>query len=84
MAKADGSYPKIMRNLVRSRVLFLDHLGVAAMSAQEKRDFLEVVEDRHGLASTIVAAKMPIENRHDNIRHPSIANAVLDRLVHNA
>ena len=54
------------------------------MSAQERRDLLEVVEDRHGLASTIVAAQLPIDLWHDNIRDPTIADAVLDRLVHNA
>ena len=54
------------------------------MSAQERRDLLEVEEDRHGLASTIVAAQLPIENWHENIRDPTIADAVLDRLVHNA
>jgi DNA replication protein DnaC len=84
MAKADGSYPKIMRNFAKSRVLVLDDLGLAPMSAQERRDLLEVVEDRHGLTSTIVAAQLPIEHWHENIRDPTIADAVLDRLVHNA
>jgi DNA replication protein DnaC len=84
MAKADGSYPKIMKKLTKSKVLVLDDLGLAPMNAQERRDLLEVVEDRHGLASTIVAAQLPIENWHENIRDPTIADAVLDRLVHNA
>jgi DNA replication protein DnaC len=84
MAKADGSYSKIMKKLVKSKVLILDDLGLAPMSAQERRDLLEVVEDRHGLSSTIVAAQLPIKNWHENIRDPTIADAVLDRLVHNA
>ena len=84
MAKADGSYSKIMKKLAKSRVLILDDLGLAPMSAQERRDLLEVVEDRHGLASTIVAAQLPIKHWHENIRDPTIADAVLDRLVHNA
>jgi DNA replication protein DnaC len=84
MAKADGSYSKTMKKLTRSKVLVLDDLGLAPMSAQERRDLLEVVEDRHGLASTIVAAQLPIEHWHDNIQDPAIADAVLDRLVHNA
>jgi DNA replication protein DnaC len=54
------------------------------MSSQERRDLLEVVEDRHGLASTIVAAQLPIQHWHDNIQAPAIADAVLDRSVHNA
>jgi DNA replication protein DnaC len=84
MAKADGSYSKIMKKLAKSRVLILDDLGLAPMSAQERRDLLEVVEDRHGLASTIVVAQLPIKHWHENIRDPTIADAVLDRLVHNA
>jgi DNA replication protein DnaC len=84
MAKADGSYPKIMKKLTKSKVLVLDDLGLTPMSAQERRDLLEVVEDRHGLSSTIVAAQLPIELWHENIRDPTIADAVLDRLVHNA
>jgi DNA replication protein DnaC len=84
MAKADGSYSKIMKKLAKSKVLILDDLGLAPMNAQERRDLLEVVEDRHGLASTIVAAQLPIDLWHDNIRDPTIADAVLDRLVHNA
>jgi DNA replication protein DnaC len=84
MAKADGSYTKIMKKLTRSKVLILDDLGLAPMSAQERRDLLEVVEDRHGLASTVVAAQLPIEHWHENIRDPTIADALLDRLVHNA
>ena len=84
MAKADGSYSKIMKKLTKSKVLILDDLGLAPMSAQERRDLLEVVEDRHGLTSTLVAAQLPIENWHENIRDPTIADAVLDRLVHNA
>jgi DNA replication protein DnaC len=84
MAKADGSYAKTMRKLTKSKVLILDDLGLAPMSAQERRDLLEVVEDRHGLASTIVAAQLPIEHWHENIRDSTIADAVLDRLVHNA
>lgn len=84
IARADGSYPKIMKKLVKAKVLLLDDLGLSPMSAQERRDLLEVVEDRHGLTSTVVAAQLPIEHWHENIRDPTIADAVLDRLVHNA
>ena len=84
IARADGSYSKIMKKLLRAKVLVLDDFGLSPMSAQERRDLLEVVEDRHGLTSTIVAAQLPIEHWHENIRDPTIADAVLDRLVHNA
>jgi len=84
IARADGSYPKIMKKLIKSKVLVLDDLGLAPMSAQERRDLLEVIEDRHGLASIIVAAQLPIEHWHEHIRDPTISDAILDRLVHNA
>jgi len=84
IAKADGSYPNLMKKLSKTKVLILDDLGLAPMSAQERRDLLEVVEDRQGLTSTIVAAQLPIEEWHANIRDPTIADAILDRLVHNA
>jgi DNA replication protein DnaC len=84
IGKADGSYTKIMNKLSKSKVLVLDDLGLAPMSAQERRDLLEVIEDRHQLTSTIVAAQLPIELWHEHIRDPTIADAILDRLVHNA
>lgn len=84
IARADGSYPKIMKKLTKTRVLVLDDLGLAPMNAAERRDLLEVIEDRHSLSSTIVATQLPIENWHDNIRDPTIADAILDRLIHNA
>jgi len=84
MAKGDGSYPKTMKKLLKANVLIIDDLGLAPMSATERRDLLEVVEDRHGLASTIVATQLPITNWHENIQDPTIADAILDRLIHNA
>ena len=84
IARGDGSYPKIMKKMAKAKVLVLDDLGLAPMSAPERRDLLEVIEDRHGLASTVVATQLPIENWHENIRDPTIADAILDRLIHNA
>jgi len=84
IAKADGSYPKLMKKLSKARVLVLDDLGLAPMTAPEGRDLLEVIEDRHALCSTIVSTQLPIESWHDNIRDPTIADAILDRLIHNA
>lgn len=84
MARGDGSYPKTMKKLLKANVLIIDDLGLAPMSATERRDLLEVVEDRHGLASTIVATQLPISNWYENIQDPTIADAILDRLIHNA
>lgn len=84
MARGDGSYPKTMKKLLKANVLIIDDFGLAPMSATERRDLLEVVEDRHGLASTIVATQLPITNWHENILDPTIADSILDRLIHNA
>jgi len=84
LARGDGSYPNLMKKLTKAKSLILDDIGLAPMTAPERRDLLEVIEDRHGLASTIVATQLPIEIWHENIRDPTIADAILDRLVHNA
>jgi DNA replication protein DnaC len=84
IAKGDGTYPKIMKKLTQAKVLVLDDFGLAPMSAPERRDLLEVIEDRHALSSTIVGTQLPIESWHGNIRDPTIADAILDRLIHNA
>ena len=84
IARADGSYPKLMKKLLKAKALVLDDFGLAPMTAPERRDLLEVIEDRHGCASTIVTTQLPIEHWHENIRDPTIADAILDRLIHNA
>jgi len=84
IAKADGSYPQIMKKLSRTHVLILDDFGLSPMAHTERRDLLELIEDRHGIFSTIVAAQLPISGWHDNIKDPTIADAILDRLIHNA
>lgn len=84
IARADGSYPKMMKRLLRAKVLLIDDLGLAPMTALERRELIEVIEERHGIASTIVATQIPIKLWHENIGDPTIADAILDRLVHNA
>jgi DNA replication protein DnaC len=84
IARADGSYPKLMKKLLKEKVLVIDDLGLAPMSAPERRELMEVIEDRHGTASTIVATQLPIDHWHESIGDSTIADAILDRLVHNA
>jgi len=84
LAKADGSYAKLMNKLAKTKVLIVDDLGLAPLADQQRRDLLEVIEDRQSLCSTIVASQLPVENWHDSIGDPTIADAILDRLVHNA
>lgn len=84
VSKADGSYSNLMNKLAKTKLLLLDDLGIAPMNDHERRDLLEVVEDRHGLSSTIVTSQLPINAWHDIVGDPTIADAILDRLVHNA
>ncbi len=84
MARADGSYGRVLSRLGRTTLLVLDDLGLAALTDHERRDLLEVIEDRHGSASTVITSQLPVEHWHEVIGDPTIADALLDRLVHNA
>jgi DNA replication protein DnaC len=84
LAKGDGSYGKTITKLSNAHVLVIDDLGLAPMTDAERRDLLEVIEERHGHASTIVTSQLPVENWHEQIGDPTIADAILDRLIHNA
>jgi DNA replication protein DnaC len=84
LAHADGSYTRLLARFAKADVLVLDDWGLVPMSEQQRQDVLEILEDRHGARSTVVTSQLPVENWHDYIAHPTIADAVLDRLVHNA
>ena len=84
IAKGDGRYPKLLANLAKVDVLLLDDWGLMKLSAENRRDLLEVLEDRHGIRSTIATSQLPIEEWHNVIGDPTLADAILDRLVHNA
>lgn len=84
IARGDGSYGKLLTRLAKYAVLVIDDWGLAKLGDKERRDILEVLEDRHGISSTIVASQIPTEKWHETIGDPTIADAVLDRLIHNA
>ena len=84
IAKGDGSYPKLLANLAKVDVLILDDWGLMKLSAENRRDLLEVLEDRHGRRSTVATSQLPIEEWHGVIGDATLADAILDRLVHNA
>jgi len=84
IARADGSYSKFMNKLMKTKLLLIDDLGLAPMSDHERRDLLEVLEDRHGLSSTVVTSQLPIKSWYEIVGDPTIADAILDRLIHNA
>lgn len=82
MAKADGSYSKVLTRLAATRVLVLDDFGLVPLGAEERYELLEVLEDRCGRSSTVVTSQLPIKKWHGVIGDPTVADAVLDRLVH--
>jgi DNA replication protein DnaC len=84
LAHADGRYPKLMTGLSKTHLLVLDDWGLAPLGDADRRELLEILEDRHELRSTMVTSQLPVEAWHDSIAHPTLADAILDRLVHNA
>lgn len=84
VARADGSYSKLLARIAKMDLLVIDDWGITPMNEQERRDILEVFEDRHGNRSTILATQLPVDKWHAYIGDPTIADAILDRLVHNA
>jgi len=84
IAKADGSYPSFMRRLEKIDVLVIDDWGMYPLDQEAARDIFEVLEDRSQRGSVIIVSQVPIENWYDIIAAPTIADAILDRLVHNA
>jgi len=84
LAHADGSYANLLARLARVDVLVIDDWGLAPPKDQERRDLLEIVEDRYGTRSTIITSQVPPTKWHDHIGDPTVADAVCDRLLHNA
>ena len=84
IAKGDGRYPKLLADLAKVDVLILDDWGLMKFNAENRRDLLEVLEDRYGARSTIATSQLPVEEWHAVIGDATLADAILDRLVHNA
>jgi DNA replication protein DnaC len=84
LAHADGRYPKMMQGISKMDLVVIDDWGINELDNQSRNDFLEILEDRYGLHSTIIAGQLPIKHWHKMIGHPTIADAILDRVVHNA
>jgi len=84
IAKGDGTYTRLMTRLAKVDVLILDDWGLSKLIAEQRRDLLEILEDRHDTRSTIVTSQLPLDQWHHIIGDPTLADAILDRLVHNA
>ena len=84
LAKADGRYGKLMLGYAKTDLLVLDDWGLTSMTDPQRRDLLELMEDRYGLKSTIITSQLPVTAWHEAIGDPTMADAILDRIVHNA
>jgi len=84
MGRADGTYARRLTALARLDLLVLDDWCLAPLTDEQRRDLLEVLDDRYDRRSTLVAAQLPVENWHQALGDPTLADAILDRLVHNA
>jgi DNA replication protein DnaC len=84
LARGDGRHARLLKAIARVQLLILDDWGLAPLNAEQRRDLLEIMDNRHGRGSTLVTSQVPVEHWHEVIRDPTIADAVLDRLVHNA
>ena len=83
-ARGDDEYIKLLERLKKIKVLILDDFGVSPLKASEARDLLEIVEDRTHTSSLIITSQLPIKEWHGHLHNPTIADAILDRIIHNA
>ena len=84
LARGDGSHHKLLATLAKTDLVVLDDFGRGQLKDEHRRDLLEILEDRYGLRSTLVTSQYPLERWHELIGDPTLADAILDRLVHNA
>lgn len=84
VARGDGRYLKLLKQFSKVDVLVLDDWGLARLTALQQRDVLELLEDRHQRRSTIATSQLPLSSWHEAMANPTLADAILDRLIHNA
>jgi DNA replication protein DnaC len=84
LARADGSYARLLSRFARTDVVVIDDWGLAAAREQERHDLLEILEDRYGTRSTIMTSQIPASDWHDYLGDATVADAILDRVLHNA
>jgi DNA replication protein DnaC len=84
LAHGDGGFARLFRTLVKTDLLVVDGWGPDRLTANQRRDLMEIVEDRHGNGSTLITSRLPVDKWHDIVGEPTFADAILDRIVHNA
>jgi DNA replication protein DnaC len=83
-AKADGSYPKLLAQIAKIQVLLIDDWGLEKLTAAQRNDLMEIMDDRHGSKSTVMISQLPTDQWYAAIGDNTLADAILDRLMHNA
>ena len=83
LARGDGRHARLLKTLARTDLLILDDWGLSTLSQSQRIDLLEILEDRNGRGATLVTSQVPVEQWHEVIGEPTLADAILDRLVHN-
>lgn len=84
LAKGDGRYLKLLTAYAKTDLLVLDDYGLTTLNQEQRHDLLEILEDRHNLKATLVTSQLPVKHWHEQIGDPTLADAILDRLVHTA
>jgi DNA replication protein DnaC len=84
LAQADGSLPNLLKKIAKARLLVVDDWSMAKIEERQYREFLEILDDRHGTGSTLITSQFPVGAWHEAIPDPTVADAILDRLIHNA
>jgi len=84
IAKGDGRYGKILKGFAKTDLLVIDDWGLKKFIKEQSHDLLEILEDRHRLRSTLITSQFPVDHWHEIVGNPTLADAILDRLVHNA
>ena len=84
LARHDGRYRKVMKSIANTDLLILDDLGIAPMTPEHLRDLLEIIDERYNKSSTLITSQLPVANWHDTLSDPTMADAILDRVLHNA
>lgn len=84
LGRGDGRHPRLLKSLGRADLLILDDWGLEPLDAGARHDLLEILEERYGRRSTMITSQLPVDRWHDIIGDPTYADAILDRLIHNA
>ncbi|MFL5269071.1 MAG: ATP-binding protein, partial [Stellaceae bacterium] len=84
LAHGDGRYPRLMRALGGVKLLILDDWGLEPLGPEQRHDLLEITEERYGRGATLITSQLPVDRWHNVIGDPTLADAILDRIIHNA